>query len=71
MIIIEAVIDEENYKNKFKEVGLTMDMAMMAHTNTGKERTLKEWAYVLDEAGFSCHAVKSIHAIQSVIEAYP
>ncbi|MBA0591828.1 hypothetical protein Gorai_008824 [Gossypium raimondii] len=37
----------------------------------GKERTLKEWKYVIGEAGFTRFNVEPIHAIQSVIEAYP
>ncbi|ONH92381.1 hypothetical protein PRUPE_8G171600 [Prunus persica] len=51
VIIIEAVIDEEDEKedSKLTNVRLMLDMVMMAHTNTGKERTLKEWVYVLDD----------------------
>lgn len=71
VIIVEAVIDEGEGKDKLKDVGLMLDMVMMAHTTTGKERTSKDWAYVLSEAGFSRHTVKRIQAVQSVIEAYP
>ncbi|KAK9286176.1 hypothetical protein L1049_014559 [Liquidambar formosana] len=70
VIIIEAVIEEEE-GDQLKDVRLMLDMAMMAHTNKGKERTMKEWAYVLGEAGFSRYTVKPIHAVQSVIEACP
>ncbi|KAK7848947.1 acetylserotonin o-methyltransferase, partial [Quercus suber] len=35
-----------------------------------KERTLKEWGFVLGEAGFSGYTVKPIPALQSVIEAF-
>lgn len=70
VIIVEAVIEEED-NDKLKDVRLMLDMVMMAHTNKGKERTLKEWAYVLEEAGFSRHTVKPIRAVQSVIEAFP
>ena len=48
-----------------------LDMVMMAHTTTGKERTLKEWDYVLKKAGFNRYTVKPIRAVKSVIEAYP
>lgn len=74
VIIVEAVIDDEDEgkgKDKLKDVGLMLDMVMMAHTTTGKERTAEDWAYVLSEAGFSRHTVKRIHAVHSVIEAYP
>ncbi|XP_059647423.1 acetylserotonin O-methyltransferase-like [Cornus florida] len=70
VIIVEAVIEEDE-GDKLKYVRLMLDMVMMAHTNKGKERSLKEWAYVLGEAGFSRHNVKRIEAVQSIIEAYP
>lgn len=47
------------------------DMVIMALTSKGKERTLKELEYILRQAGFSICNVKPIHALQSVIEAYP
>ncbi|BFG42393.1 hypothetical protein CerSpe_286670 [Prunus speciosa] len=73
VIIIEAVIDENDEKedSKLTNVRLMLDMVMMAHTNTGKERTLKEWGYVLGEAGFRRHTITPIHAVQSVIQAFP
>ncbi|KAK7848913.1 acetylserotonin o-methyltransferase [Quercus suber] len=70
VIIVDAVIEEAE-KDKLTDVKLALDMAMMAHTNKGKERTLKEWGFVLGEAGFSRYTVKTIHAVQSVIEAFP
>ncbi|KAL2332586.1 hypothetical protein Fmac_013799 [Flemingia macrophylla] len=66
VIIVEAVIEEDKYDG-LKNVGLMLDMVMMAHTNFGKERTLKEWEYVIKTAGFSSYTVKPIHAVQSVI----
>lgn len=71
VIIVDHVIDEEGTKHdKFKDVGLMFDMLMMAQTNKGIERTLKEWEYVIKMAGFSSYIVKSIHAVQSVIVAF-
>ncbi|CAI9786426.1 unnamed protein product [Fraxinus pennsylvanica] len=70
VIIAEAVIDEKE-DDKFKDVGLALDMVMMAHTDKGKERTSKEWANVLTAAGFTRYTIKHIQAVQSVIEAYP
>ncbi|XP_027061254.1 acetylserotonin O-methyltransferase-like isoform X1 [Coffea eugenioides] len=71
VIIVEAVIDHEGGDDKLKDVGLMLDMVMMAHTTTGKERTSEEWAYILNKAGFSRHTMTHIQAVQSVIEAYP
>ncbi|OMO91938.1 O-methyltransferase, family 2 [Corchorus olitorius] len=71
VIIVEAVLEEANQDDKLDFVRLMLDMVMMAHTNKGKERTLKEWRYVLGEAGFTRINVKPIHAVQSVIEAFP
>ncbi|KAG4114297.1 hypothetical protein ERO13_D12G037100v2 [Gossypium hirsutum] len=69
VIIVESVLEEDE-NDKLEFVGLMLDMVMMAHTNKGKERTLKEWKYVLGEAGFTRINVKPIHAVQSIIEAY-
>ena len=74
MIIVDAVLDnggDDEKEDKLSDVRLMLDMVMMAHTNTGKERTLKEWEYVLGEAGFRRHTVRRIHAVPSVIEALP
>ncbi|KDP27133.1 hypothetical protein JCGZ_20945 [Jatropha curcas] len=70
VIIVEAVVDEAK-DDKLEFVRLALDMVMMAHTDTGKERTSEEWEYVLKQAGFSRHTIKSIAAVQSVIEAFP
>ncbi|PRQ25048.1 putative O-methyltransferase COMT-type, S-adenosyl-L-methionine-dependent methyltransferase [Rosa chinensis] len=71
VIILEAVIEEDEIKDELTDVRLMLDMVMMAHTSTGKERTLKEWGYVIGEAGFSRHTVTPINAVQSVIQAFP
>lgn len=71
---MEAVLDEESDHgaNKLRDVGLMLDMCMMAHTNNGKERTLSEWKHILNCSGFGTHSVKPIPgAIQSLIEAFP
>ncbi|KAL8098402.1 acetylserotonin O-methyltransferase-like [Apium graveolens] len=70
VIIIEAVIEDKK-GDKLKDVGLMLDMVMLAHTSKGKERTAEEWAYVLHEAGFTRHTIKNIQAVSSVIEAFP
>ncbi|KAJ1406075.1 Winged helix-like DNA-binding domain superfamily [Sesbania bispinosa] len=71
VIIVEAVIEKGGGKHdKLNDIGLLLDMVMMAHTNLGKERTLKEWDYVIKMAGFSAYTVKAINAVQSVILAF-
>ncbi|KAL1371118.1 hypothetical protein HN51_001347 [Arachis hypogaea] len=72
VIIVEAVIEEGAIKQgNLKDVGLMLDMVMMAHTSFGKERTLEEWEYVIKMAGFTSYTVKNIDAVQSVLLAYP
>jgi hypothetical protein len=72
VIIVDAVVEEEDGKHdKLKDVGLMLDMVMMAHTDSGKERTLKEWEYLIKMAGFTTFKVQDINAVQSVILAFP
>ncbi|KAG5407703.1 hypothetical protein IGI04_013822 [Brassica rapa subsp. trilocularis] len=62
--------DSEDRDEKLEQVRLMLDMGMMAHTSTGKERTLKEWDFVLNEAGFARYEVRDIDDVQCVIIAY-
>ncbi|XP_055959646.1 acetylserotonin O-methyltransferase-like [Mercurialis annua] len=70
VIILDAVVDQSK-DDKYEGVKLMLDMIIMAHTNTGKERTLNEWDSILMEAGFSHYVINSIPAVQSVIVAFP
>ncbi|KAG2243794.1 hypothetical protein Bca52824_094359 [Brassica carinata] len=77
VLIVESVIREkkktmivEDREEKVEHVRLMLDMVMMAHTSTGKERTLKEWDFVLNEAGFARYEVRDIDDVQCVIIAY-
>ncbi|KAI3780385.1 hypothetical protein L2E82_10366 [Cichorium intybus] len=70
VIIIEAIVGcEEN--DEFKDMVLMLDMVMMAHTSKGKERTLEEWSYVFNEAGFTRYTLKHIRTYKWLIEVYP
>ncbi|XP_038888695.1 acetylserotonin O-methyltransferase-like [Benincasa hispida] len=69
VIIVEAVIEEKE-ENNLSDVGLMLDMVMMAHTNNGKERTAKEWGYVLHQAGFTRYTITHIPVVQSVIQGF-
>ncbi|CAH8274272.1 unnamed protein product [Arabidopsis lyrata] len=77
VLIVESVIGEnkktmivDERDDKLEHVRLMLDMVMMAHTSTGKERTLKEWDFVLKEAGFARYEVRDIDDVQSLIIAY-
>ncbi|GKA72366.1 caffeate O-methyltransferase family protein [Tanacetum coccineum] len=70
VIIVDAIVGRKE-DHEFKEVGLLLDMVMIAHTSDGKERTIDEWSYVLHEAGFTRYTIKHIQAYQSVIEVFP
>lgn len=72
VIIVEALIEErsEENNNKLGDVGLMLDMVMMAHTKNGKERTSKEWGHVLHQAGFTQYTITPIRAVHSVIQAF-
>ncbi|WCJ18044.1 O-methyltransferase family protein [Euphorbia peplus] len=71
VIIIDAVLSEEKTDDEFETARLLLDMVMMAHTNTGKERTSKEWDFVIQKAGFSSHSITSIASVQSLIQCFP
>ncbi|KAL0454046.1 UNVERIFIED_CONTAM: Acetylserotonin O-methyltransferase [Sesamum latifolium] len=70
VMIVESVIDEGE-EDKYMDVRLALDMVMLAHTEKGKERTIKEWEYVVKAAGFTRFTVKHVQTVLSVIEAYP
>ena len=77
VLIVESVVGEkkktmimEEKDMKLEYVKLALDMVMMVHTSTGKERTLKEWDFVIKEAGFARYEVRDIDDVQSVIIAY-
>ncbi|XP_047951739.1 acetylserotonin O-methyltransferase-like [Salvia hispanica] len=71
VMIVDAIINEENDNNDFTCARLSLDMIMLAVTEKGKERTYREWAYLLKDAGFSTFKVKSIDTVEFVIEAFP
>ncbi|KAG6572138.1 Acetylserotonin O-methyltransferase, partial [Cucurbita argyrosperma subsp. sororia] len=69
VIIVEAVLKGKQ-ESDLSDVGLMLDMAMIAYSKNGKERTAEEWGYVLHQAGFSRHTITPIRAVQSVIQAF-
>lgn len=57
--------------SKSYEVGLMLDMVMMAHTGNGLERTEKQWSRVLTAAGFKSYTVTHTSDVVSIIQACP
>nr|UVB78653.1 O-methyltransferase 1 [Cnidium monnieri] len=72
VIIVDAVI-EGNGGDKPKNMGVLLDLIMLAQTDKGKERTAREWTFIFREAGFTRHTIKNIPFLTeiTVIEAYP
>ncbi|XP_073030139.1 flavonoid 4'-O-methyltransferase 3-like [Primulina eburnea] len=70
VIIVDAVVKEGEGEDEYSKIHLAQDMVMIAFMEKGKERTSKEWEYLLNEAGFTKYTVKDTKTIVSVIEAY-
>lgn len=70
-MIVDAIVDEDGEGDDFTGARLSLDLLMMALMARGKERTYREWDYLLREAGFRKFEVKNINTVQFVIEAYP
>nr|GMC85308.1 (RS)-norcoclaurine 6-O-methyltransferase-like [Ipomoea batatas] len=63
--------NNNNNNNNSYEVGLMLDMVMMAHTGNGLERTEKQWSHVLTAAGFKSYTVTPTSDVVSIIQAWP
>ncbi|XXG71795.1 hypothetical protein AAC387_Pa07g1036 [Persea americana] len=62
VIIVDAVVVEEDRSGGLNDVRLMLDILMMIHTN-GKERTEAEWKSLLTAAGFSRYTVRANHRL--------
>ncbi|XP_073308811.1 flavonoid 4'-O-methyltransferase 3-like [Primulina huaijiensis] len=71
VIIADAVVKEGEGEDEYSKIHLALDMVMISFMEKGKERTSKEWEYLLNEAGFTKYTVKDTKTTVSVIEAYP
>ncbi|XP_010526873.1 PREDICTED: (RS)-norcoclaurine 6-O-methyltransferase-like [Tarenaya hassleriana] len=69
VMIVESVLGKKK-DDKLEYVRLMIDIGMMVYTSKGKERTLKEWDYVITEAGFARYEIRDINDVQSVIIAH-
>jgi len=65
LLIIEAVIGENNKP----EFGKLFDLQMLLGTEGGKERTRKEFQYIIEEAGFRLKRVIPTVSPFSIVEA--
>ena len=54
----------------FDEIGLVLDLVMIAHTS-GQERDELEWKKILAEGGFPRYNIIKTTSFLSIIEAYP
>lgn len=68
VIIVDAILKKGN---PFSDVRIAFDLAIMAATPGGKERTQQEWETLLQRAGFPRCTFVDLPAIQCVIEAFP
>lgn len=64
-------LQEKDHNSNSYEVGLMLDMVMMAHTGNGFERTEKQWSHVLTAAGFKSYTVTPTSDVVSIIQAWP
>ncbi|KAE9589705.1 hypothetical protein Lal_00021555 [Lupinus albus] len=69
VIIIEAIINENQEDKVMTETKLTTDIMMM--TINGKERNEKEWKELFVAAGFKHYKIYQLHGLRSLIEVYP
>lgn len=66
LIILEIIVTPGNHPS----FGKLMDLMMMAGTEGGKERTLKEFTNLLTQSGFRLEKIIRTVAPFSVIEAF-
>ena len=70
-IIIVEIVQHFTEDDIFQDTRLTFDLVMFSYFSSGKERIESEWKMVLNEGGFSRYNIIKIHALQSIIEAFP
>ncbi|KAH6775380.1 hypothetical protein C2S52_012941 [Perilla frutescens var. hirtella] len=70
VMIIDVVVDINKEDDEVVGDQLYFDMAMMSYFN-GKERSEKEWAKLLSDAGFTSYKITPAFGVRSLIEVYP
>lgn len=69
-MVIDMVVGYKGKESDSYETQLFYDMLMMILVG-GKEREEKEWAKLIEEAGFSGYNILPIVGLRSLIEIYP
>ncbi|XP_049936526.1 (R,S)-reticuline 7-O-methyltransferase-like [Nymphaea colorata] len=70
LVIVDAVL-QPNEEGAWADTRMIFDLAMMAHTSGGRERTEMEWKNLLEEGGFNRYNIISLPSLPSLIEAFP
>jgi hypothetical protein len=70
VIIIDAVVGNENEDKEAFEAQIFYDLEMMVLVN-GKERNEKEWSKLFFSAGFSNYKITHGLGFKSLIEVFP
>ncbi|CAO2839166.1 unnamed protein product [Amaranthus hypochondriacus] len=71
IVIIDMVVDPNNYTSNESLNKLLLDMQMMNLMIGGKERTEQQWKTIFINAGFSHYNILPSQSPQSVIVVYP
>jgi hypothetical protein len=70
VIVIDAVVGNENEDKETYEAQVFYDLEMMVLVN-GKERNEKEWSKLFFSAGFSNYKITHGLGFKSLIEVFP
>ncbi|KAJ9170891.1 hypothetical protein P3X46_018954 [Hevea brasiliensis] len=70
VIIIDMVVGDQDYDDKFTETKLLFDIEGMSCL-VGKQRNEKEWANLFFSAGFSKYKINPVLGPRALIEVYP
>jgi trans-resveratrol di-O-methyltransferase len=71
VIIVDIITESEKHDiDEFVEAKMCMDMEMLVLLNS-KERTEKELATLVSEAGFSGYKIFPVLGLRSLVEVYP
>ncbi|KAI3736180.1 hypothetical protein L6452_15717 [Arctium lappa] len=70
-VIIVEIVQHSTGDDIFDDTCRAYDLVMFSHFSSGKERTESEWKNLLVEGGFRRYNIIKIHALQSIIEAFP
>ena len=69
VLIMDTVVEErkEGDSDLWRWLGFLFDVAMMAYTTGGKERTEEEFKGLFQRAGFNNYSIMKLPCLQSLI----